>query len=69
MNARISIQPSPTYEFSIKNRAALQLLGRALEYLSGKREQADIQAAQILWRCRELVLRAAERYVRQDGAA
>lgn len=68
MNASISIQPSPIYEFSIRQRAALQLLGRALEYLGGKREQADIHAGQILWQCRQLVLCAAEHQPWEGGA-
>lgn len=53
-------QPSPTFEFSIRQRAGLQLLGDALQYL-GSYGEADREAAQILWRARERVLKAAER--------
>ena len=63
----IAVTP-PVYEFSIEQRAALQLLARALEYLGGNREQADIHAGQILWQCRQLVLLAAERHPCQGGA-
>ena len=68
MNARASIPPSPTYEFSVRQRAALQLLGRALEYLGGRAERADLDATRILWQCRQLVLCAAERQPYQGGA-
>ena len=61
----------PAYEFSIKQRAALQLLNNAVEHLGSaavalrtpQQQQANHHAAQILWRCRELVLLAAERQV------
>lgn len=59
----------PRYEFSLKQRAALQLLTNALEHLASaaaarctpEDRQANQHAAQILSRCRELVLLAAER--------
>ena len=75
MIARTSIQPSPNYEFSIRQRAALQLLGKAIEYLASTmlaletapERNANCQAAHILWQCRELVLLAAERQPGQGG--
>ncbi len=62
---------SATYEFSIRQRAAIQLLTNAIEHLGSatvslrtpQDQQANRRAAQILWRCRELVLLAAERLV------
>lgn len=76
MNAHTCIHPSPTYEFSIAQRAALQILDHALGYVAGMATTAnannDIPAAQaaldaghIIWRCREAVLREGER---QGGA-
>ena len=61
----------PAYEFSIKQRAGLQLLTNAIEHLESatvalhtpQDRQANRHATQILWRCRELVLLAAERRV------
>ena len=61
----------PAYEFSIKQRAGLQLLTNAIEHLESatlglrtqQERQANQHAAQILWQCRELVLLAAERQV------
>ena len=61
----------PAYEFSIRQRAGLQLLTNAIEHLESatfalhtpQDRQANRHATQILWRCRELVLLAAERRV------
>ena len=66
---------TPVYEFSIPQRAALQLLTHAMEHLGSatvglstqQERQANRHAAQILWQCRELVLCAAERQP-QGGA-
>ena len=66
----------PDYEFSIRQRAAIQLLTNAIEHLASaaaalhapEERQANLDATQILWRCRELVLLAAERYPYQGGA-
>lgn len=66
----------PAYEFSLKHRAALQLLANAIEHLGSaavalhtpQERQANLNATQILWRCRELVLLAAERHPYQGGA-
>ena len=61
----------PAYEFSIRQRAAIQLLTNAIEHVAGQMlrletpalREANCHAAQILWQCRELVLLAAERPV------
>lgn len=66
----------PAYEFSIRQRAAIQLLTNAIEHLASaavalhtpQERQANQHATQILWRCRELVLLAAERHPYQGGA-
>ena len=55
-----SAQPSPVYEFTIRQRAGLQLLGDALQYLAGV-QAADREAALLIWGAREALLRAAER--------
>ena len=55
-----SAQPSPVYEFTIRQRAGLQLLGDALQYLSGAQAD-DREAALLIWGAREALLRAAER--------
>lgn len=51
-------QPSPVFEFSIRQRAGLQLLGDALQCL-GSRAEADREATQIIWHARERVLESA----------
>ena len=61
----------PAYEFSIRQRAGIQLLTNAIEHLGSaavalytpQEQEANRHAEQILWRCRELVLLAAERRV------
>ena len=66
----------PAYEFSIRQRAAIQLLNNAIEHLESaalairtpQERQANMNATQILWRCRELVLLAAERHPFEGGA-
>lgn len=73
---RISPLIPPAYEFSIRQRAAIQLLTNALEHLGSAavalrthlERQANLNATQILWRCRELVLLAAERHPFEGGA-
>ena len=66
---RTSTAIPPAYEFSIRQRAAIQLLTNAIEHVAGQmlrletapQREANCHAAQILWQCRELVLLAAER--------
>ena len=73
---RTSTAIPPAYEFSIRQRAAIQLLTNAIEHLESatvalhtpQERQANRHAAQILWQCRELVLLAAERQPYQGGA-
>jgi len=52
--------PFPVYFFTIKQRAGLQLLGNALQYVAGLGTQADHDAVVLLLMARERVLRAAE---------
>ena len=62
---------SPVYfVFTVKNRAALHIINHALEHVAGEASaasdstvklQAALDAGKILWQCRELVLKAAER--------
>jgi hypothetical protein len=62
---------TPVYEFSLKQRAAIQLLTNSIEHVASQmlaletapQREANCHAAQILWQCRELVLLAAERRV------
>lgn len=64
------------YEFSIRQRAGIQLLTNAIEHLASaavavhtpQERQANLNATQILWRCRELVLLAGEHRPYQGGA-
>ena len=73
---RISPLIPPAYEFSIRQRAGIQLLTNAIEHLESaalairtpQERQANQHATQILWRCRELVLCAAERRRYEGGA-
>lgn len=53
-------QQSPVYTFSVRQRAGLQVLGDALQYLAGS-QQDDHDAALILWAARERILKAAAR--------
>ena len=52
-------QPSPIFEFSIRQRAGLHVLGNALEHLAGGSETVR-DASEIIWSARERVLKAAE---------
>lgn len=53
-------QDSTVYTFSVRQRAGLQVLGDALQYLAGA-QQDDRDAALILWAARERILKAAAR--------
>ena len=56
---------SPTYTFSIRHRAGLQILAHAMQYLGGCGHLQDDQllarlaALDLLWTARERILRAA----------
>ena len=58
--AEQKVPPFPVYFFTIKQRAGLQLLGHAIEYIAGLGTQADLDAVVLLLKARERVLRAAE---------
>ena len=58
-------QQSPSYTFSIRHRAGLQILAHAMQYLGGCGHLQDDQllarlaALDLLWQSRERILRAA----------
>lgn len=47
--------PQPFYEYTIRQRAALQLLSDAVAHLSQDPDEADVDAAWTLWGFREVV--------------
>ena len=58
---------SPVYTFTIRQRAALQVIAHAMQYLGGCQRLEDAQllarlaALDLMWQARERILRAAER--------
>ena len=61
---------SPVYTFSIRQRAGLQILAHAMQYVAGDyRGEAELiarlDAAQMCWQARERILRAAERRLKR----
>ena len=50
---------SRNYTFTLGERAALQVLGNALQYVAARPTEADRDAAMMLWAARERILNAA----------
>ena len=65
MAAKTLQQDSPTYTFTIRQRAALQLLAHTMQYLGGcggcddDELLARLAALDLLWEARERILKAA----------
>ena len=47
--------PQPVFEYTIRQRAALQLLSDAMRHVAKDPDRADIEAAWMLWGFREVI--------------
>lgn len=47
--------PSPVFEYTLRQRAAMQVLTDALRHIAADPDAGDVEAAWMLWGCREVI--------------